>query len=80
MKTGFWIKLILGILSIILLIAVGSYMLNGMINAFTSLMGGEIPDDGSGDYVIETPEPMPTMPAYMQEDSFYDNAGSVGDE
>lgn len=80
MKTGFWVKLVLGLVSIVLLIIVGSYLLESMINAFTNLMSGEIPDDGSGDYAIETPEPMPTMPAYMQEDSFYDNAGSVGDE
>lgn len=81
MKPGFWIKLMAGVAAIALLIGALVYLANFLIDAAVGIMGGGIiPADGSGDYVMETQEPMPTMPEYMREDSFYDNAGSVGGE
>lgn len=80
MKTGFWVKLVLGLALIALLVTAGVYLLEYFIDTMTNFLDGEIPDDGSGDYAVITPEPRPTMPAYMGEDSFYDNAGSVDDE
>jgi len=80
-KAGFWIKLAAGLISIVLLIMVGVWLVNSMIDTFIALFAEE--DnlyDGADVYAVGTPEPRPTMPAYMQEDSFYDNAGSVGDE
>ncbi|MBQ4090226.1 MAG: hypothetical protein IJC56_10190 [Clostridia bacterium] len=49
-----------------------------IVGAFS---GSELPDDGY-ESELYTPEPMPTMPGYMSDDSFYDEAGSVdfGDE
>lgn len=81
MKARFWVKFVLGLAAILLLIAAGVYLVEYFIDTMTNFLGGgEIPDDGSGDYAIVTPEPYPTMPAYMREDSFYDNADSVDGE
>ena len=37
--------------------------------------GGEIVS--ADEYRPETPEPLPTMPEYMEDDSFYDNASDM---
>lgn len=75
MKAAFWVKLTLGV-GVIILLALLGYRL---VDLFADFIGGvkndAVVDDGA--YVMETPEPMPTMPEYMQDDSFYDNAGSV---
>lgn len=80
MKVSFWVRLALGLLVIALLLFLGYRLLNGILD-----FAVKIPEDGGlveGEeiYEMETPEPMPTMPAYMMEDSFYDNAGSVDGE
>ena len=80
MKAAFWIKLALGLLLIAALIMLGYRMVDGLTNAITNIMGGGIIEETDEDFPIETPEPLPTMPAYMGEDGFYDNAGSVGGE
>ena len=75
MKAAFWIKLALGV-GLILLLAMLGFRLVEMFSDFIGgVKGGAVVDDG--DYVMETPEPAPTIPAYMQDDSFYDNAGSM---
>ena len=77
MKYRYLIKLLLGILFIILLVFTGirlfSTLTEFMIDMFT---GAEVPDSGYENELV-TPEPLPTMPDYMADDSFYDNAGSV---
>ena len=82
MRTGIAIKLVLGIMLVVLLVIVGYKMLNIFSNTLVGMLNNaEIPNK-DGDYQLYTPEPMPTMPDYMGDDSFYDNAGSVdfGDE
>jgi len=82
MKTRFFIKLLLGLLLILILTYAGYKLFDGisslLLDAFT---GAEIQETGYENEFV-TPEPMPTMPGYMNDDSFYDNAGSVdfGDE
>lgn len=82
MKARFIVKLILGLMLVAALIFL-CYRLTGSLAGLIGniFSGGKI-DDESGDYELYTPEPMPTMPAYMGDDSFYDNADSVefGDE
>ena len=82
MKVGFIIKLLAGVL-LIVLVAFGGYKLVTIITGTVSdMLTGSLIGEDSTDYQLYTPEPMPTMPDYMGDDSFYDNAGSVdfGDE
>ena len=80
MKAKFWVKLIFGLAVIALMIALGYYLVRSLTDFVLNLSdgGGYLPEEEV--FVMETPEPMPTMPAYMGEDSFYDNAGSVQGE
>ncbi len=82
MKKGLIVKGILGLLLIVLLIVAGYRMIGFFADTIVGMINNETIADDSGDYQLYTPEPMPTMPAYMGEDSFYDNAGDVvfGDE
>ncbi len=75
MKAVFWVKLTLGIGLIILLGILGYRLVDMFAGLVGGVKSGAVIDDG--DYVMETAEPAPTMPAYMQDDSFYDNAGSM---
>lgn len=82
MKARFTVKLILGLVLVAALIFVCYRLTDSLAGLIGNIFsGGELPDD-AGDYALYTPEPMPTMPAYIGDDSFYDNAGSVefGDE
>ena len=79
MKASWWVKLILGLAVIAMLV----FLCYKMIDLFAgyisnAVVGGVLKGDEV--YVAETPEPMPTMPDYMKQDSFYDNAGSVDGE
>lgn len=75
MKAAFWIKLTLGVAVIILLAVLGYRMVDLFADFIGGIKSGAVIDDG--DYVMETPTPAPTMPEYMQDDSFYDSAGSM---
>jgi hypothetical protein len=75
MKAAFWVKLTLGVGLIALLILLGYRLVDLFAGFIGGVKSGAVVDDGS--YVMETPEPAPTMPDYMQDDSFYDNAGSM---
>lgn len=77
MKARYTVKLILGLGLVAALIFVCYRMTDSLAGLVGSIFsGGEIMDD-NGDYALYTPEPMPTMPDYMGDDSFYDNAGNV---
>ncbi len=75
MKSVFWIKLTLGVGLIVLLALLGYRLVDVFVDFIGGAMRGTVVDDG--EYVMETAEPLPTIPAYMQDDSFYDNAGSM---
>ncbi|MGI6239137.1 MAG: hypothetical protein ACOYI5_05875 [Christensenellales bacterium] len=77
MKIGFLVKLILGILLIALLVLLGYRLVDTIAGMVGNLAGGGQVVEEDGDYLIPTTEPMPTMPAHMQEDSFYDDAGRM---
>ena len=70
------IKILMGLLLVAALIFGGLKLINWLsdfiIDIFT---GAELDDDYANELV--TPEPLPTMPDYMGDDSFYDSAGSV---
>ena len=70
------IKLTLGIMLIILLVVLGHRLVDAIAGMVGNLAGGGLIEEDC-DYAIHSPEPMPTMPAYMQEDSFYDEAGRM---
>ena len=77
MKYRFLIRLLLGLLIIIILSFVGFKMINWLSDFVIDLfIETEFVDNGYENDLI-TPEPMPTMPDYIGEDSFYDSAGSV---
>jgi hypothetical protein len=75
MKASYWIKLTLGIGLIVLLALLGYRLVGVFVDFIGGALRGTTVDDG--EYVMETAEPAPTIPAYMQDDSFYDNAGSM---
>jgi len=75
MKAAFWIKLTLGVAVIILLAMLGYRLVDLFADFIGGVKSGAVIDDG--DYVEETAEPAPTVPAYIQDDSFYDSAGSM---
>lgn len=82
MNAKFIVKFILGIVLVLALVLVCYRLMDTITStAVNWFSNAEIPNV-DGDYEIHTPEPMPTMPAYMGDDSFYDNAGNVdfGDE
>ena len=60
-----------------LLVVAGYRLTTFFADTIIGMITNETIIDDSGDYQLYTPEPMPTMPAYMGEDSFYDNAGDV---
>ena len=77
MKAKFIVKLILGLMLVAALIFLCYRLTDSLAGFIVDIFsGGEIEDD-RGDYELYTPEPMPTMPEYMGDDSFYDDAGSV---
>lgn len=82
MKKSLIIKIILGLLLVAFLIFAAYRITDYFATAIVRMLNNETIVDESGDYQLYTPEPMPTMPAYMGEDSFYDNADEVdfGDE
>ena len=73
MKVSNIIKAAVCVAVIVLLSLLGYRLLNMFIGMFGNV-ASETEYEAEEDYVIETPEPMPTMPDYMKEDSFYDNA------
>ena len=82
MKRGLVVKIVLGLLLIIVLVILGFRMVSSLTTLVVDVFSGaEIPEEGY-ENELYTPEPMPTMPDYMRDDSFYDDAGSVefGDE
>lgn len=82
MKVGIWIKIVLGLILVAALIVLCIRLTDMFVTTITDMLSGKEFIDESGDYQLYTPEPMPTMPDYIGDDSFYDNAGSVdfGDE
>ena len=74
MKAGYWVKLALGLALIALLCLAAYKLLDGILDFVSKIGdgGGEIVS--ADEYRPETPEPLPTMPDYMEDDSFYDNA------
>ena len=82
MKLRFFVKLLCGLLLIAALAFAAYKLLDGIsVLIIDALSGTNLPDNGHETEMV-TPEPMPTMPDYMTDDSFYDSAGSVdiGDE
>ena len=77
MKKGLVIKCLLGLALIALLLYAGYRMVDYFADTIIMMLNNDVIYDGSGDYEMYTPEPMPTMPDYMKEDSFYDNADDV---
>ena len=77
MKAGITIKIIIGLLLIALLIFACVRMVDIFASAVVNILSGNDIEMETDEQIMITPEPMPTMPAYMGEDSFYDNAGSV---
>ena len=76
MKAGWWVKLIVGLLVVAML----AFLCYKMIDLFADYISNAVvggTTEGDEVYLEETPEPMPTMPDYMKQDSFYDHAGSV---
>ena len=74
MKVGFWVKLVLGLALIALLLMLGVRLVDALVGFLGKIGGGPAYDE---EYVVETPEPAPTMPDYMLDDSFYDNAADM---
>ena len=77
MKAGYIVKLILGLMLVAALIFLCYRLTDSLAGLIGDIFSGGRINDDSGDYELYTPEPMPTMPAYIGDDSFYDNAGSV---
>lgn len=77
MKSRFAVKLILGLVLVAALVFLCYRLTDSLAGLIGDILSGGDIDDESGDYEMYTPEPMPTMPAYIGEDSFYDNADSV---
>ena len=77
MKAGYWVKLALGLALIALLCLAAYKLLDGILDFVSKISdgGGEIVS--TDEYRPETPEPLPTMPEYMEDDSFYDNASNM---
>ena len=77
MKVGYWVKLALGLALVVMLGLAAYKLLDGILDFVAKIDegGGEIVS--AGEYRPETPEPMPTMPEYMGDDSFYDNASDM---
>ena len=77
MKAGYWVKLALGLALIALLCLAAYKLLDGILDFVSKIGdgGGEIVS--ADEYRPETPEPLPTMPEYMEDDSFYDNASDM---
>lgn len=71
MKVGTIINVIVGLIVIALLIIVGYRLVDFFVD-FVSESTEDPPADGG--YAVETEEPPVTMPPYMAEDSFYDDA------
>lgn len=82
MKYRFVVKLIFGLMLVAALVFLCYQLTDSLAGLIGDILSGGDIDGESGDYETYTPEPMPTMPAYIGEDSFYDNADSVefGDE
>ena len=82
MTTRFFIKLLLGLLLIFALTFAGYKLFDGISSMIINVFSGTEIQEAGYENEFATPEPMPTMPDYMNDDSFYDNAGSVdfGDE
>lgn len=77
MKAGYIVKLILGLMLVAALIFLCYRLTDSLAGLIGDIFSGGRINDDSGDYELYTPEPMPTMPAYIGDDSFYDNAGVV---
>lgn len=77
MKAGYIVKLILGLMLVAALIFLCYRLTDSLAGLIGDIFSGGRINDDSGDYELYTPEPMPTMPAYIGDDSFYDNAGGV---
>jgi len=77
MRKGLLIKIILGLVLVALLMYLAVEIVSKLTETVVGMLGNDNIVDESGDYQLYTPEPMPTMPAYMGEDSFYDNAEEV---
>ena len=77
MKAGYIVKLILGLMLVAALIFLCYRLTDSLAGLRGDIFSGGRINDDSGDYELYTPEPMPTMPAYIGDDSFYDNAGGV---
>ena len=77
MKAGYIVKLILGLMLVAALIFLCYRLTDSLAGLIGDIFSGGRINDDSGDYELYTPEPMPTMPAYIGDDSFYDNAGRV---
>ena len=77
MKAGYWVKLALGLAWLALLCLAAYKLLDGILDFVSKIGdgGGEIVS--ADEYRPETPEPLPTMPEYMEDDSFYDNASDM---
>jgi len=82
MKYRFIIKLVLGLLLIIFLVFTAYKLIDALTGFVIDAVLGDRTLESSYENELVTREPMPTMPDYMNDDSFYDNAGSVdfGDE
>ena len=76
-KARFIVKLILGLMLVAALIFICYRLTDSLAGLIGDIFSGGRIEDGSGDYELYTPEPMPTMPDYMRDDSFYDNADSM---
>ena len=82
MKYRFMIKLVLGLLLIVFLVFTAYKLIDVLTGFVIDAVLGDRALESSYENELVTPEPMPTMPDYMSDDSFYDTAGSVdfGDE
>ena len=82
MKLSLIVKIVLGIALIALLLFVGIRLVTNLTETVVGMLSNDPIIDESGDYQLYTPEPLPTMPPYIGDDSFYDNADDVvfGDE
>lgn len=74
-------KLLLMLIVLILLGLVCYRLLRGITGLLTSIPedGGIVPWEEEPE-PEDTPEPVPTMPAWIGEDSFYDHAGITGSD
>jgi len=73
------VKFAIGLVLVILFITLCYILMKGASNFVSNAMS-DAPIDTGGDYAIETPEPLPTMPAEMLDDSYYDDAGKMNGE